>query len=130
MDITQIATLSQRVDGSYVINNEFHVPNNDEFAELYAQCAAYATAHPEIVTQEPAPIPPTTADILTRLRELRNVRLDATDKYLLPDYPISAADLSAVKTYRQILRDLPAQPGAPWDGGGEMTPWPELPTLG
>lgn len=130
MDITQIATLSQRVDGSYVINDEYHVPNNDEFAELYAQCAAYAMAHPEIVTQEPAPTPPTTADTLARLRHMRDALLDVTDKYLLHDYPISETNLCAIKSYRQALRDLPAQPGAPWDGGGELTPWPELPSVG
>ena len=32
-------------------------------------------------------------------------------------------------TYIQALRDLPAQPGAPWDGGGDLTPWPELPSV-
>ena len=47
----------------------------------------------------------------------------------LPDYPISADALSAVKAYRQTLRDLPGQEGAPWDGGGELTPWPELPAV-
>ena len=30
-------------------------------------------------------------------------------------------------TYIQELRDLPAQPGAPWDGGGDATPWPVKP---
>ncbi|MDY0204729.1 MAG: phage tail assembly chaperone [Desulfovibrio desulfuricans] len=34
-----------------------------------------------------------------------------------------------IKAYRQFLRDLPAQEGAPWDGGGELTPWPELPEV-
>ena len=129
MNITQIATLSQRVDGSYVINNEYHVPDNEEFAELYVQCAKYASEHPELVIHEPAPTPPTTADILTRLRHMRDARLVATDKYLLADYPISPAGLSAVRSYRTALRDLPDQPGAPWDGGGELTPWPELPSV-
>ena len=62
-----------------------------------------------------------------RLRELRDSRLAATDKYLLADYPISADTLAAIKAYRQALRDLPSQPGAPWDGGGELTPWPVKP---
>ena len=61
------------------------------------------------------------------LRTARDMRLDATDKYLLADCPISVGKLAAVKAYRQALRDLPAQPGAPWDGGGELTPWPEKP---
>ena len=27
-------------------------------------------------------------------------------------------------TYIQALRDIPTQPGAPWDGGDDETPWP------
>ena len=46
---------------------------------------------------------------------------------LLPDYPISADALVQAKAYRTALRDLPDQPGAPWDGGGELTPWPIKP---
>ena len=65
----------------------------------------------------------------SRLRELRDSRLAASDKYFLADYPISAEKLTVIKTYRQALRDLPAQPGAPWDGGGEETPWPEKPNF-
>ena len=64
-----------------------------------------------------------------RLRTERDARLAATDKYLLADYPISTEELGNIRTYRQALRDLPAQPGAPWDGGGGLTPWPELPVV-
>lgn len=73
------------------------------------------------------PYVPTTDDLFSALRAARDARIARTDKILLPDYPISAADLEAVKTYRAALRDIPAQPGAPWDGGGTETPWPELP---
>lgn len=62
-----------------------------------------------------------------RLRAERDRRLTATDYLLMQDYPIPADQLTAVQAYRQALRDLPAQEGAPWDGGGEGTPWPELP---
>ena len=75
------------------------------------------------------PPPPTTEELMHRLRSARDGRLSATDKYLMPDYPISPAELADIKAYRQALRDLPAQPGAPWDGGGELTPWPELPSV-
>ena len=64
-----------------------------------------------------------------RLRTERDARLAVTDKYLLSDYPISAEDLATVKAYRQALRDLPAQEGAPFDGGGHETPWPAIPQL-
>lgn len=64
------------------------------------------------------------AGLFAALRAARDARLMDTDKYLLADYPISAADLEAVKAYRTALRNLPDQPGAPWDGGGKATPWP------
>ena len=72
-------------------------------------------------------LPPTTDQLFAALRAARDARLADTDKMLLPDYPISADSLALVKIYRNALRDIPAQPGAPWDGGGELTPWPELP---
>lgn len=63
--------------------------------------------------------------LFAALRKARDARLAATDKMLLPDYPIAADDLAKVKTYRAALRDLPDQPGTPWDGGGVVTPWPD-----
>ena len=74
-------------------------------------------------------LPPlTTAQHFAALRAARDARLADTDKMLLPDYPITAEALEKVKTYRATLRDLPDQPGAPWDGGGEATPWPAATT--
>ena len=67
------------------------------------------------------------AVVLASLRAERDRRLAATDFLLMPDYPISGDQRAVVQAYRQALRDLPAQPGAPWDGGGEATPWPDLP---
>lgn len=62
-----------------------------------------------------------------RLRAERDRRLSATDYLLMQDYPLNNILKEAVQLYRQALRDLPSQEGAPWDGGGESTPWPELP---
>ena len=62
-----------------------------------------------------------------RLRAERDRRLSATDYLLMPDYPLSEGQRTVVQVYRQSLRDLPSQEGAPWDGGGEETPWPEMP---
>lgn len=62
-----------------------------------------------------------------RLRAERDQRLAATDYLLMEDYPLDDTRKEAVRLYRQALRDLPSQEGAPWDGGGEATPWPELP---
>lgn len=60
------------------------------------------------------------------LRLERDNRLGATDYLLMPDYPITMERKAQVEAYRQALRDLPAQNGAPWDGGGSQTPWPTL----
>ena len=62
-----------------------------------------------------------------RLRAERDRRIAATDYLLMQDYPLDNTLKEAVRLYRQALRDLPSQEGAPWDGGGEETPWPEIP---
>ena len=43
---------------------------------------------------------------LKTLKDKRNLILQETDKYLLPDYPITTEQLTIVKNYRQILRDF------------------------
>lgn len=42
-----------------------------------------------------------------KLRSERDVLLVASDKYVLPDYPISPENLIKIKEYRQALRDAP-----------------------
>ena len=64
-----------------------------------------------------------------RLRSERDRRLAATDYLLMADYPLDDTLKGAVQLYRQALRDLPSQEGAPWDGGAEDTPWPEIPNV-
>ena len=75
---------------------------------------------------EPAP---TKAELLASLRAKRGQRIAATDYLLMPDYPLTDDAKAVVSTYRQALRDLRQQPGAPWDGGGEDTPWPDKPMI-
>lgn len=64
-----------------------------------------------------------------RLRTERDRRIAATDYLIMPDYPLPEDSRAAVQAYRQALRDLPAQDGAPWDGGGDATPWPAMPAV-
>ena len=40
------------------------------------------------------------------LRNKRNIILNETDKYVLPDYPITPENLEIIKSYRQQLRDF------------------------
>lgn len=60
-------------------------------------------------------------ELANAARIKRDSFLMETDYYLMPDYPISAADLTLVKTYRQSLRDLTAQSGFP-----KTISWPKL----
>ena len=43
---------------------------------------------------------------LVLLRNTRNSYLALTDKYLLPDFPITDDNRNIIKTYRQYLRDF------------------------
>lgn len=43
---------------------------------------------------------------LNSIRSERNNLLYNTDKYMLPDYPITPENLEKIKVYRQELRDF------------------------
>tara|TARA_Y100000401_G_scaffold12950_1_gene8834 strand:- start:1027 stop:1449 length:423 start_codon:yes stop_codon:yes gene_type:complete len=51
---------------------------------------------------------PTEISSLAAFRKARNDSLTATDWTQLPDAPLSAEKVAEYKTYRQTLRDLPA----------------------
>ena len=82
------------------------------------------------------PPPPTTEELFDMLRSVRDARISAvlwmrerhSDELALgKETTLTPEQYTELLTYIQALRDLPSQPGAPWDGGGELTPWPELP---
>ena len=54
------------------------------------------------------------------VRAERDTKLAASDWTQMPDY--NGANKTAWATYRQALRDVPAQAGFPWD-----VTWPEMP---
>lgn len=56
-------------------------------------------------------------------------KLAQTDYAMNLDYPISDESKIALMAYRKAIRDINHQSGAPWDGGGELTPWPEMPII-
>lgn len=80
------------------------------------------------VTERPEKPAATEEELFFGLRAERDRRLAFTDYAMLPDVSLTAEQKNAILAYRQALRDLPAQAGAPWDGGGEATPWPDMPT--
>lgn len=57
-----------------------------------------------------------------RVRNQRSFRLMQTDWTQLADAPLTPEQKSAWSAYRQQLRDVPAQPGFPWD-----VTWPDAP---
>ncbi len=80
MNTWQHSPITRRADGSYVIAYagypEYHVPNDDEFAALWAEVDAWAQAHPEQVTDEPAPPVPTEEELLARAKTLKTSEFD------------------------------------------------------
>ena len=50
---------------------------------------------------------PTTDELAAQKRAERDSLLAQTDKYMLPDFPITEEKLVQYKAYRQYLRDLP-----------------------
>lgn len=99
-------------------------------ADLTRMYSIFLQPAPE---SEPAP---TTEELFAQLRSYREVKLREYDEKisqldrqirLNPDYaayPIERAEWDA---YAVALCNLPAQEGAPWDGGGSETPWPQKP---
>lgn len=56
---------------------------------------------------------PTTDELAAQKRAERDALLAQTDKYMLPDLPITDEEREQYKAYRQYLRDLPEQAGFP-----------------
>ena len=73
--------------------------------------------------------PETEEERFSLLQQACAAKLTETDKYTMSDYPVSDETRAEVDAYRKAIRQLNHQPGAPWDGGGELTPWPEMPTV-
>ena len=77
--------------------------------------------------------PDTEAERFDMLRAARDAKLAEHDVQVVQLQRQARAgadvadDLAAWDAYAVALCDLPAQEGAPWDGGGEATPWPERP---
>ena len=76
----QSSTIIRCADGSYRINHmgypDYHVPNTDRWAPLWAEVDTYAQAHPEQVTDEPAPPVPTEEELLARAKTLKTAEFD------------------------------------------------------
>lgn len=64
----------------------------------------------------------TNEEVAERMRLKRDKLLEASDFYVMPDYPANEVGLVGVKAYRQALRDITKQEGFP-----NEIEWPKLP---
>ena len=90
--------ITRRADGSYVITNNglpYHVPNSDGFTALWAEVDTYAQAHPEQVTEEPAPPVPTEEELLARAKTLKTAQFDLAMAAIDAELIRSTTDLVA-----------------------------------
>ncbi len=87
--------ITRRADGSYVITNNglpYHVPNSDGFTALWAEVDAWAQAHPDQITDEPAP---TEAELLARAKTLKTAQFDLAMAAIDAELIRSTTDLVA-----------------------------------
>lgn len=101
--------------------------NEDEYKELMAEKAA--VEHGKWLTS-----PDTIEERFQMLRSARDAKLSAYDVKVAQftrkarEGEDMEATLAAWDAYATALCELPEQAGAPWDGGGELTPWPAEPS--
>lgn len=120
--------------------------NRWKYCEDHKGKSGYVNGQPHTINEygplpegwSDTPPPLTTEELFDRLRGQRDARINSvlwmrerhSDELELGAEPtLTPEQYTALLTYIQALRDIPAQPGAPWDGGGELTPWPELPAV-
>lgn len=91
----------------------------------------------DIIEISNTPPSPSNDELFNRLRFERDTRITdllwmrerhADELELGKETSLTPEQYTALLTYIQALRDIPAQPGAPWDGGGVETPWPDAPS--
>lgn len=93
----------------------------------------YACYYPRPEAEEPVQ---TVEELFAQLRSIREMKLREYDQKisqldrlirLNPDYAAYQLERGEWDSYAVALCNLPAQEGAPWDGGLSQTPWPARP---
>ena len=80
MDTWKSSPIIRRLDGSWEIVYDglpYYVSDMPGFEALYTKVTEYAGAHPEQVTDEPAPPAPTAAELLEQAKAAKLDRFDA-----------------------------------------------------
>ena len=103
-------------------NGAGHIEYNDGSPNRPLSTADYAAEVAPFVAKwqaendrlvEEASRPPTPEEKASVIRQQRDALLSATDYRMMPDYPMSELCRENLKLYRQLLRDIPEQPGFP-----------------
>lgn len=94
MKLWKDCPITRRTDKSYVITRNglpYHVPDFGEWRALWAEVDAWAQAHPEQVTEEPAPPQPTEEELLERAKTAKlheiNAAYEAATSAIVETYP-------------------------------------------
>lgn len=101
--------------------------------KMYEEWQAEQKTLSEQKHQEWLTSPDTVEERFRMLREARDAKLAAHDVKIAQLQREArmgvdvVAYLAAWDAYAQALCALPEAVGAPWDGGGELTPWPVKP---
>ena len=99
-------------DAAEVEYNDLRKPNSREYpASAFAEIIAAARAA-LAETQKPPP-PPTTEELFAMLRSARDDLLSQSDWTQIPGSPLTEEVRNATATWRQALRDLPANTNDP-----------------
>ena len=116
---------SHEIHGDAIPADAVEITCDEHAALLAGQSAGLrieADEHGRPVLRDvPAPDDNALADAA---RARRDALITAIDYLLMPDYPISAAQLADVRAYRQALRDVPLQQGFP-----QTIDWPTSPII-
>lgn len=89
---------------------------------LIGQCLSIYNAEKARLEQERQAAEEAWLNSWDRIRRERDALIAETDWMILPDAPLTESEVAEVKAYRQALRDIPQDFGAPAD-----VVWPAMP---
>ena len=101
---------------TYYLKENNEIIKSSPFEKVAKTWDSYKTTEENIVlgydvklyfeSECPVKPSPSKEEILAEKRKIRNQYLQDSDKYVLIDFPITAAKLKLAKEYRQYLRDF------------------------
>lgn len=106
----------------YAVRQAIWKHENTIFGEFNSEALGVTVEEYEPEVAKPVEL--TDEEVAERMRLKRDKLLEASDYYMMVDYPSTDDGVVAVKAYRQALRDITKQEGFP-----NEIEWPALPTV-